>query len=169
MKIKLDYVTNSSSVCFYFLFKGKLAEDLFPVLRKYEEYFKLETEVNTCKCDVEDIIEDIKSLQVRTGYVGRYIMCPKIIMKGFKDSLERMNKSKIDKTNSFFASFNDDYKERIRLLKKALDQNMKRCIRAEWGDSSGDFNGDTGQCMDYTNGNLLIDEKDLIVFTVNEH
>ncbi len=164
MKIKGDFVTNSSSTAFFFIFKGKDIHDLVSILRKYPEYFKSKTNDfrgKTLTINVEDVINDILSLEKNEDFSYQHMSCPVKLRKQMKLQISEYG---------YDSSYSEFIEQHIKSLEEAFKLGMRRCIEITWGDNEGDITGGpTGYCMDYVLGRLKVAKKDLIIFTESHH
>ena len=183
MKIKNDFVTNSSSTNFFFIFKGpRCVKSVVDAVRNHKTDFNLSYELDadtTWSCTHEDIINDIEkniksslgknewnSLKITTidkeiSEVEKYIEDEKQTCDSWmKDSPDDKNMKRI-------------YKESIRSLEKkkaklqdAKERGFENILNMEWGDNHGHVSGgNTGYAMDYEGRTIRINSDDLIVFT----
>jgi len=187
MKIKADFVTNSSSTSFTFIFRGNSILDLFEKMRKYKNKFEIEYEYpeycdeymnGPIKINVEDIISSIEEGiaknnkyyekddidYVRIGDIEaleeRIIPNLDYCLKEVADNIvnnKRTPQYVFDEINTF--------NNQLDILEKAKKKNMKSLVIG-FGDNHGEVCGTpVAFAMDYEGRNIKIDKPDLIVYT----
>jgi hypothetical protein len=175
MKVKCDFVTNSSSTNFVFLFNGEDIDDLLRKISKYRKYFDLDCDFGGYRINHIDVIESIQEgieKNKKIDYENIDIQDIKLLIDERKELL------------SFYLNIVEDYKEKsldqdctyeynligkvladINLLKAAKDKGFK-AIEIGFGDNHGFIcGGPVGETMDYEGRKLFINEDDFIVFT----
>lgn len=133
MKIKADFVTNSSSTSFTFIFEGTKRTDLFKKLVKYESHFSIKYSTwnkESFDFDVWDLIDNLISL-IKKGVNDRYYLPDIYPLTKVKEDVERdlkNNKRWLKEESSPKSSINKSttdyiirhYKEQIKIKTKDL-------------------------------------------------
>jgi len=187
MKIKHDFVTNSSSTGFIFLFKGDKRTDLFRQMVKYEDKFKLFNEYGTGAdyIDVWDIIREIDPILSSSKEDPWYLPGPlklndllerhegelKEYEKTLKEELKRESEEEIHwKSSEYTINYIKEIKEKIIKVKEAIHNKLDHYVEISFGDNDGMISGGRiGMTMDYSGRNINIDQKDFIVLIENQH
>jgi hypothetical protein len=185
MKIKGDFVTNSSSTSFTFLFKGKSILDLFSLMRKYKKHFMLEIpefydgdKVEKANINVEDVIDSIEDAITNTNKhyfwnEDEYLKIQDIsdvenrIISYLDDSLKEVADDRIkgEKTPQYVYDTIRQFTKQLDLLEKAKENDFK-ALEIGFGDNHGEVcGGYVGYTMDYAGRSIRIEEEDLIVYT----
>ena len=151
MKIKTDFVTNSSSTSYFFIFKGKDENDLFKIMKNHWDRFEYQSCYDNNKIiNVYEIIEYMKS----EGYLKVVSITDSI--EETKKRIKELNKSLKDKTlNTNYCYKYIQINEKIlELLKYKKSKGFK--LVASAGFCDGDAN-EVGATMRYSNMNDDID------------
>lgn len=177
MKIKQDFITNSSSTSFTFIFKGDKF-DLYEALLKRKEKFDIihnDYQGISYKINVWDVIRAIDSV-VRTTPEDLWLLPATrkidVVLKEHKDNKsylkEHMTKEE-QYTGSWYVDSISIVQHRIDLLNKAKSKGLTEVFVLGFGDNSGEISGKgVGAAMDDEGRKINIDDDDLIIFTDQE-
>jgi hypothetical protein len=184
MKIKFDFITNSSSSNFLFCFDGQTLQDLFNCMRNHKEKFTTHTkqwDFNIKKyihhiINVEDIITSIRDATLKENLfidVNEEIDTIKHFLKQSETELkkEKKKKQKPERYSlvAFYEEYVNEHKNKIKFLEEIKEKGFK-ILQIEFGDNHGHVCGGTVGCgMDYERKKVEMNENDLIVFTECNH
>ena len=187
MKIKQDFVTNSSSTGFIFIFKGNQRTDLFRQMVKYEDKFKLFNEYGPGEgyINVWDIIKELDPLLSSTKEDPWYLPGPlklndllerveeelKINKETLKEELERESKVVGGwKSSGYTIQYIEEVKTKLDKIKEAIKYGLDHYIEISFGDNDGIIEGGKiGYTMDYEGRHIDINEDDFVVLIENQH
>lgn len=188
MKIKHDFVTNSSSTGFIFLFKGDKRTDLFEKMVKYGEKFKLYNEYHGSGGDyinVWDLIKTLDPILSSNDQDPWYLPGPLDTAKLLEtredelNQLEEMLISELErekkdsggwKASKYTKDSIRDVEHRLKKIKEALEYGLDHYIEVSFGDNDGMISGGKiGMTMDYSGRSINLNEKDLMVLVENQH
>jgi len=172
IRIRLGYVTNSSSTNHIIMWKGA-KEDLRNLLELHSNIFPLSYEYGLETLEVEEIIEAICSLQDKIQPIENFIeIC--------QDNLEYYEALKRDQTEilseekyggwleNAIARYREDIENYHKDIEKAQFQNWY--IEVSFGDNHGDFcGGALGNIMDYGGQHIEVNEPIFKYSTKNQH
>jgi len=189
MKLKDDFITNSSSTAFFFIFSGKKKEKLFNLIRKYKKIFNQSVDYgfgnveDTRSCDSGYVIDSIDSVITEDDKYDEYSQCKiepiKKLIKDYeeqvvywenevKKELERPEKRDPD-ASIRYEDYAESYRVTIRELKEAKGKGLSSFLRIEFGDNHGQICGGNAVAMDYNRDNLIIKEKDFYLLNECQH
>lgn len=167
MKIKADFVTNSSSTSFTFIFKGNHI-DLFKAVLKRAALFNLSIDFGTpYTIDVWDVIESIDSvIRFDPGILqidNEIKMCQEDI-EYVEKNLAKNNIE--DWERRYDKERRADLNEVMTKLLKAKEKGLVSVFKIGFGDNHGEIcGGRIGCTMDCAGSRISIDDDDLIVMT----
>ena len=173
MKIKSDFITNSSSTAFFFFFKGEKVEDLSNVLRKYGEMFK-RTVYNDYSMDVEGLISSIEELVPSVLPLKDIDKLSKEFLESLQNEIEycyNENKSgdKYESAKYHIEGARDSLKSH-EISKDLLKEGFTKVLEIEFGDNDGHVSvGNVGCSMDYNHYELETRKEDLVIITESRH
>lgn len=180
MKIKCDHVTNSSSTSFVFMFKGKTKEDLFNLIRKYENLFSLRVRYlpKHYTCSSEEIIKEINTA-MRSW--KPYCYPPKIKnLTSLKKELKRGISYEERCIKYYKSTKEENYRQqilwckqvlkvlhrRLQRVNSSLERGLTKYLEISFGDSCGTCSGTPiSTTMDYTGRRIKCDNDDMSIMT----
>jgi hypothetical protein len=183
MKIKNDFITNSSSTNFFFIFKGpRCVKSLVSAVWNHKKAFTLsyyldETSNWSCKC--QDIVEDIERCVKNSLGKDEWDSVKIVTLDKKISETDEMIKSEKAYHKDWLIDHPDDktmdkitkegikyLEQRKRKLQHAKNKGFENALEMEWGDNHGHVSGgETGFAMDYAGKNIRINSDDLVVFT----
>lgn len=182
MKIKYDFITNSSSTAFYFIFKGgrfkdKNRERLFELIRKYRDIFDLSVdygikEEHLITCNHQDIISDIDKLISKRKDSLKFISLDELI-NNLEKEVKRLEKQKEELEEDgcfrdYFYEYINETNSRLNKIKELKSRGLNRCIEVEFGNSGmHEVSSNSGTCMDYERP--TIDSDDFVILIESRH
>jgi hypothetical protein len=189
MKIKQDFVTNSSSTGFIFLFKGNQRTDLFEKMVKYGDKFKLYNEYHGSGgdyIDVWDLIKELDPILSSTKEDPWYLPGPtetsKLLekledeLKHTKETLkeelknEKENPDKGWKSSNWTKDSLVDIEARLKKVKAAVECGLDHYVEVSFGDNDGMIcGGKLGVTMDYSGRDIDLNQRDFKVMVENQH
>jgi len=178
MKIKGDFITNSSSTNFFFIFKGNLYKQLLEHSDAFDVTF-ISYDNSIFRANVHEIIQAIKDLRKvekwdRKSSWQYDVKVEKLseIEKDIKEEIGYIEKEIKENAQKKIGSYSWKYhylaelKDQLRLVKDARSRKFRRFLRIGFGDNDGDVcAGNLGTAMDYEGRKIKIDDEKLIVFT----
>jgi len=168
MRIKNDFVTNSSSTCFLFAFKGETKKDLYQSIMAHEMTFWLsmaydgfhseipEEENNQILCSATDVINALRSIRKKLKVIS------------IDEKIEEIQKSikEWGKHENMFVGYIYECFSRLAILLYARERGINKVVEVCFGDNDGPFAGTKiGLLMDYEGRDITLYSDDLIVLT----
>ena len=166
MKIRGGFVSNSSSTSFTFIFKGDKIEDLFNLIKKYNQYFDLyftDSGEKELHCTAEDVIKSMEEIKpnLKIENINSLRLYIKTRMRDLEITSEK-NKDHHD----WYSEYLSDCMDKELLMEEAAKREFTNALVIDFGDNSGVISGGTvGYCMDYEGRSININKPDLIVTT----
>ena len=164
MKVKNDFITNSSSTSFIFLLKSDNINDLYKHLQKYDTLFLLLGDEESIVCD--DLINEIKKLKkINTKKIKSFLGDVKLSINGVEKIIKDSESQRyvVDWTYNLYE---------VIILKavteRAIKDGFTHAIKIGFGDHEGDIQGVVGCIMDEYFPKTTF-SKDLIILTINNH
>jgi len=178
VKIKRDFITNSSSTNFYFIFKGDHI-DLYQRLLEHKHEFDLsydtfeELVFNITTWDVIREIDKVIRSNDSDLWLLKNVTNIDHIIETFEDDKKMFfdlykNGSKYSKTlhDIYYKEKAETIQKRTQLLKEAKKKGLSSYIMISFGDNHGDVKGDAvGTTMDYAGRKISINCPSFVVFT----
>jgi len=184
MKLKQDFVTNSSSSSFIFVFKGDDKRELFKLIRKYQNRFDLSVDwsygdyKDFHSVDYKYLVDLLEEHLDKTGKINNnideLITDNKRQIKYWEKELKNDKKkhSKDSNYDEYWIKRDEkqieDLKEKVRILEK-FKKDDSSYLFIELGDSHGDFSGELPAVFDANREELQFEEEDLCVLTECNH
>ena len=169
MRVKNDFVTNSSSTCFLFAFKGPTRKDLYKAIRNHEMSFLLgmdydgyhslipEEEDGIISCNASAVIDALKSVRNKTKI---------ITIEEKLDEIRKEIKTWQRYGENRYAYYIYNCFSRIAILMYAKEHGINNVLEVCFGDNDGPFAGTKiGLLMDYEGRNIEVMDTDLVVLT----
>jgi hypothetical protein len=168
MKFKLDYITNSSSTAFFFIFKGDGKKELFELINKYSNKFDLRekfSDDDIYTCDANFVINGIDS-SLNKKYKYKFEKCEfeniDSLIAYFEDFLERIIKLNEDTKTKKLYLYTDEINQTkyiLTNLKQAKEKGLVNCLQIEFGDNRGHVSqSKESSCMDYAKPVIIEDD-----------
>jgi hypothetical protein len=172
MKIKQDFVTNSSSTSFIFIFKGDKI-DFYKTLINHKKEFNI-SDSDYSRINVWDIIRSIDSVII-SGESDLWIKVPiediEEFIKKYSEHLLYLengikNKGPKNQFDQWEIEEMKKIEDNIELLNKCKNKGLNSVIEIGFGDNDGHIQGGiVGTVMDYEGRNINIESEDLVLFT----
>lgn len=181
MKRKLDFITNSSSTTFMFIFKGDTRIDLFRAMVEHEKDFNLVddffNELLLTSINVWDIISKLDEV-IQTPTFDKLWIYPHVssiplLLREFEEELKSWEKDLANRSNDGSDLSEDFYirnirksKDKITTIKNAIERGFNSFVKVDFGDNHGEIQGGKiGTVMDYSGRYININDDSLIVVT----
>ena len=179
MKIKADFITNSSSTNFYFIFKGdhidlyqRLLEHRIDFDLTYDTYEDLVLDITTW-----DVIREIdKSIRItdKDLWLLKKVDNINSTINYFEEKKKSIQKLIENYRNRGASIQGDFYKTELKIidenmqrLKRSKEKGLNSCLMISFGDNHGDVIGDpVGTTMDYSGRGLIINCPEFVVVVV---
>lgn len=180
MKIKADFVTNSSSTSFTFVFKGSDKFDLYKLMLKHAESFDLENEYwgdGNGRIDVWDVIRamdgvirnDDRDMWILPGMlsIDSHLINLRSQLDGTKEYLKKAESEEGGiKLNDWMIEAKVDEEKRVKQFEELVNKGFKTIFQIGFGDNHGEIQGGLiGTTMDYAGREININKDDFVIFT----
>jgi len=173
MKIKSDFVTNSSSTSFFFIFNGD-KNNLFDLIKQNSKSFNLkyvDYNNNTIKTDENFVIESINNKINKKHEYMKTVEIKNIdfLIEEFKKRYEDLDKliKKSNKKFNYEKEMLQEINNKIVILNKARENGLINYLEIEFGDNHGHVCSNQASLMDYFQPIIL--SKDFIMINEGNH
>jgi len=181
MKIRANFVSNSSSTSFTFCFKGEI-DDLHRKIIDYQNYFYLAYDGYNWgsgsdyvfKCNALEVANAIQESyeskpireweEVKIENIDKLIADEKKALSAFLEEIDDV------KRDSWMRKYDEEtikeMNDKIKKLERSKGKGLDKVLVIDFGDNHGVISGgDLGNAMDYEGRYIKIDEDDFVVFT----
>lgn len=177
MKVKDDFITNSSSTAYFFIFKGN-KEELIQVIKKYPYRFDLEESDNWSgtveRVDASFITESIEKVYGTLGQFygdNKCIIKPiDVLIKEFEGDVEywknqiRCSEEKGEIGRGYYKRYLNENAKQLEEIKEAKERGLDKFLQINFGTSEGHVYGGPA-CLLHGLNRFRIKRKDLYVVT----
>ena len=172
MKIKQDFVTNSSSTSFIFIFKGDKI-DLYRALINHSDLFQITESIydydEIGSINVWDVIRSIDGV-ILSNNNDLWIKPPLYnIEKYISGVQEYFDTLKSRDEDEWIIKFKNTLKDKIKLLEEYNKTKFNKVFEIEFGDNDGHIQGVVGTILDYNHKDVKIESNDLVIITESKH
>jgi len=182
MKLRLGFVSNSSSTSFCFLMKKFDLAKMYEIMRKYQDLFKLpiidacwedDLKLGVKSINVNDVIDAIKNIESElycesVDELEKYLLKIRSMYVDYKEQSEKDMASNLlyyDTTKEYEEDI-EEYDYKLKLIDEAKKLGLNACICICFGDHEGHVEGDPiGSTMDYEGRHIVINDPELVLFT----
>ena len=176
MKIKADFITNSSSSAFYFIFKGGELDNLLKAIMSTGEHFKVSgvhfPYETAYTCDASDVVEEIEHLLTTEFPSYRSCYDEPTTIQPIDDLIADFTKD-IEDVKRLNESYMDAYAQAIKHQRTQVEQakanGFTHFVCAYFGDNEGDVTGNVGQVLDSNHCELKLTSDNLVIVTRSNH
>lgn len=177
MKIKGDFVTNSSSTNFYFVFKGDHI-DLYQRMLEHKNRFELQYESfdddhMIYEIGAWDVIREIDKVIKTTDsdlWLLKEVEDIDLSVEHFLELKRHVSDlTSPDQPSDFYKKICEEVDHIISLFKEAKEKGLKSCLMISFGENHGDVHGNVvGRTMDRSGYGMIINCVNFVVFTLRE-
>jgi hypothetical protein len=171
MKLKGDFITNSSSTAYFFIFNGNTKEDLFKAIMKRPERFEQEEDIgwdkkpHIVKVNAEFIVDSIDKVFGTSGgfYTDHIVEIKPInnLIEEFEKTLKSWEKQ--SKESPWCRKYVTEVRNQIKAALDAKSKGLNKYIEINFGDSEGHVHGDNAAILRYKRECFNVRRKDLYV------
>jgi hypothetical protein len=189
MKLKGDFITNSSSTAFFFIFNGDRKEDLFKLIRKYKHKFDQSVDYgwgnneDVRSCNAGYVIDSIDNIITTDEKYDEDKQCKiEPISKLIEDNEEQAeywekafekesknSKKSYEGAAENYKEYAEKHRKIVSELKEIESKGLTSYVGIEFGDNHGHICGGNAAAMDYNADNMIIKENDFYLLTENHH
>jgi len=172
MRYKQDFVTNSSSTCFFFLFRGG-KQGFFDALANHAEEFNLSHDHWDDELVTINVGHIVRELEPLLESKEINIIPIESLINDFRERIYNYQQYMDESEKEGRYSLNDLYQESIDAMSKMLHKTVSAAksglthsLVVGFGDNDGEVSGrGVGTIMDYEGRDLNIDDHDLVIMT----
>lgn len=169
MKMRMGFVSNSSSTSFYFFTKGAGTTEIAKLLKRdHSEKFNLEFRSyggRVAKCTVDDVCREIRWLHRKPKSINTLIREARGAVECYAEGSSMYNLAKDNYTLELFADYKKRNEEELAGLEQLKADGFTKVLEVVFADDAGPVD----LAMDTRGGSIKIDDDDLKLVVKSNH